>query len=704
MKRIGLMIVICIGLGMPVIAKGQGLEYVSSELWTGVNDVAVSGNYAYCAFVNGLVVLDITNPATPNFVSRCYQSNEARGIELVGNYVYLASGTSGLRIMDVTSPTAPIEIGTFATSGPAKNLVVSGNYAYVINDSTGLQILDITNSANPQLIGSYSIPQLNGIFIRGNYAYLVANSMGLRILDISNPSNPSVVGNYYIQGYSEDVYVSGNYAYLAYSYNGMSSRLLIIDISDSTNPIPVSTTFILNGIYRILVEGNYAYLGDNGFAVYDISNPASPNRIDYLSGFNDRNMQKIGNVIFIACRDWGGLKIINVSNPSNPILTGSYDTPYYILSSSILGNYAYVVDLNDGLYILNIANPNNPVLITKITTSDSPYDVSISGNYAYVANSAGLQVFNISNPSNPMLVGSNTSLGYSYRIFISGNYAYMGSDCAFNIVSIANPSNPSLIGSLSTSTQVSNVDITGNYAYISNSSSILIINIADPFNPSLIRNFSTPGHVGNIEIAGNLAYVADNWGVLIYDISNPINPIQISSFTLPNVTFNDLTVHNNFAYVSTWSLGIPCIYILDISDNTNPTMVGSYRTNGGVSSIAIMGEYLYVSDHYSLMILHRTTENIREENVTLSAFSLSPSYPNPFNAQTTIHYALPAASDVLLDIFDITGRKIETLASGHKEAGEHQAVWNASGRASGIYFYRLKAGEASKTEKCILIK
>jgi predicted outer membrane repeat protein len=83
---------------------------------------------------------------------------------------------------------------------------------------------------------------------------------------------------------------------------------------------------------------------------------------------------------------------------------------------------------------------------------------------------------------------------------------------------------------------------------------------------------------------------------------------------------------------------------------------------------------------------------------------LIQNYPNPFNAQTTIKYSLQSGSNVLIDIFDIAGRKVETLLSGYQEAGEHQVVWNAGDRPSGVYFYRIKAGSTSKTEKCILLK
>jgi len=87
-----------------------------------------------------------------------------------------------------------------------------------------------------------------------------------------------------------------------------------------------------------------------------------------------------------------------------------------------------------------------------------------------------------------------------------------------------------------------------------------------------------------------------------------------------------------------------------------------------------------------------------------AAYDILPNYPNPFNAQTTIQYSLPEQSHITIDIFDILGRKIETLAEGVKPAGNYQTIWNASGQASGIYFYQIKAGEYSKTNKMLFLK
>ncbi len=91
------------------------------------------------------------------------------------------------------------------------------------------------------------------------------------------------------------------------------------------------------------------------------------------------------------------------------------------------------------------------------------------------------------------------------------------------------------------------------------------------------------------------------------------------------------------------------------------------------------------------------------------AFSLSQNYPNPFNPTTTIEYALPVASTVKIEVFNIAGQRVATLVDGSVEAGNHSAVWdgsdaNGSSVASGIYFYRLRAGTYSETRKMIMLK
>jgi hypothetical protein len=85
-------------------------------------------------------------------------------------------------------------------------------------------------------------------------------------------------------------------------------------------------------------------------------------------------------------------------------------------------------------------------------------------------------------------------------------------------------------------------------------------------------------------------------------------------------------------------------------------------------------------------------------------FSLLQNYPNPFNAATIIRYALPEPSEVKIEIFDILGRKVETLVDENQQAGYHQIMWNAEDKTSGIYLYRIQAGSLTETKKMLLLR
>jgi hypothetical protein len=85
-------------------------------------------------------------------------------------------------------------------------------------------------------------------------------------------------------------------------------------------------------------------------------------------------------------------------------------------------------------------------------------------------------------------------------------------------------------------------------------------------------------------------------------------------------------------------------------------------------------------------------------------FALLSNYPNPFNAQTVIEYQLPVSSSVKLEVYNLLGSKVATLVDGEQQAGYKSVTWDASEVSSGVYFYKLTAGDYTETKRMMLVK
>lgn len=130
--------------------------------------------------------------------------------------------------------------------------------------------------------------------------------------------------------------------------------------------------------------------------------------------------------------------------------------------------------------------------------------------------------------------------------------------------------------------------------------------------------------------------------------------------------------------------------------------VTEYNFKGTLDDIAIYDYALSLEEIAELYSV--TSGNRNNDNELPESFQLSQNYPNPFNPATTIHYDIPKAGHVKLQIFDISGRLIETLVDEYKTAGSYSHIWNSSHISSGIYLYRLQADELTFVKKCVKLK
>jgi hypothetical protein len=134
-----------------------------------------------------------------------------------------------------------------------------------------------------------------------------------------------------------------------------------------------------------------------------------------------------------------------------------------------------------------------------------------------------------------------------------------------------------------------------------------------------------------------------------------------------------------------------------VKQNIRPVHVTDFNNDGEDEIVAVNPTAIY---HAVL-----ASTGIEENSSTLpTAYRLYTNYPNPFNATTTIEYDLIKDSPVSIDIYDILGQKMETLVNDRQSAGHHQISWNASDAASGIYFYKIQAGDFTSAKKMLLLK
>jgi hypothetical protein len=96
--------------------------------------------------------------------------------------------------------------------------------------------------------------------------------------------------------------------------------------------------------------------------------------------------------------------------------------------------------------------------------------------------------------------------------------------------------------------------------------------------------------------------------------------------------------------------------------------------------------------------------SVREDDVTEMKYELYQNYPNPFNPITSIEYSIPLDSHVSLKVYDILGNEVATLVNESKLPGSYQVSFDASGLASGVYFYKLQTGSYSQSRKMIILK
>lgn len=159
-----------------------------------------------------------------------------------------------------------------------------------------------------------------------------------------------------------------------------------------------------------------------------------------------------------------------------------------------------------------------------------------------------------------------------------------------------------------------------------------------------------------------------------------------------------------------WVTGEKQVYSYD--NNRNTTRAESYWWHNESWIPAATYHKIYFNHNQEYLIFdaavvtvdYSSFTDVANENMCGFSFILKQNYPNPFNPTTTISYSLLSAAKIKLNVYNILGQEVKILENEFKHAGNYSINFNTSHLPSGIYFYKLEAGQFSRIKKMILMK
>lgn len=325
-------------------------------------EVEVVDGYAYITYLGtpGLAIVNVSNPASPVATGYLNLGSNIYGVEVVGNYAFLATSTDKqeLTVVNITNKAAPTQAATLDLTGTkdSRGIALYGNYVLIPRLGGAEPEIEVTNISNPlvpTLTASYQDSSFNyfGISVSGHYAYAASSddSGELKIIDLSNVSSPTKVASVNLPGTADgtDVAVYGNYAFVSTMNNTSGGELYVVDVTNPASPVT-------KGSYEVSANVNGVYTSD-------------------------------GNLVFLATTSSSAeFIVLDTTNKSSPVLTGSYNMTAQANGVYVSGSYAYVVGLSDTAELTIFKGASTSTYYTSGTYESEIKDLTTSEGFNYV--------------------------------------------------------------------------------------------------------------------------------------------------------------------------------------------------------------------------------------------------------------------------------------------------------------------------------
>jgi len=698
-----------VGVANPVVPIPMD-SYTAS---TNVYGLAVSRPYAYVANgTAGLLILDVGDPTNVSAVGSLDTPGSAIAVAVAGDLAFVADRGGGLRIVNVQNPASPTAVGSYDTSGDTWGIAVDGDRAYVGDAAVGVHVLDVTNPYFPVLLGTCDTPgSARGIEPAGDWIY-VADYSAVQAIDVSVPTDPTLVRTYDTPGIASNVALAGEHAFVA---DGAAGGLQILGVCDRLGVLPVGSSGGHTGGYCAVPQGHHLYVGkgSGGLEIYDISDPWSPVLAGAVPAVSCLDFDVDGDLGYAV--GYEGLTVFSLQNPVVPVILGSDDYGPVPFTVAADGDFVYLGDDSQNLEIYSVADPSHPVYVGHCNLElldEAPYDVAVAGSYAYVAcGYADLKIVNIAFPSSPFLV-AEADVGYwdqATGVAVTGDLALVAANSLW-VFDISNPTAPVPLAELPVPGTATSVGVTGPFAIVAGCASTSVVDLSNPASPVVVAQTGVGG-CDDVRPHGDFVFVD----------GTPIKAFE-----------RELDTHRNRGQsitVATTAQDISHVRIDLTMEGTlwvYPDI--SVSADNGVHWQEIFPAYWETLQYpgrklrWRLDLNHyrgapRCTElrffwsSASDADLpgdgSLTEAAILPVTPNPSSSRRTIRFALPQRESVVLDVFDVVGRRVATLAEGEFDAGVTAIPWDGrsddGGRVpAGTYFLRLRAGGRETARKLVL--
>lgn len=717
-------IVLVLAVAIPVSAvTSECKDYSEYPHWISyletdydAQDILVVGEVAYLtqhlhgANQKGVVVVDVSDPEHPIQIGALEGTVGARDMVSVGQYLYLAdSQNRAVVVVDVSDPASPFLVTQVSTGIYPSSLDLEGEYLYVAVRDDGVLIFDVSDPIAPLPLGALPVPDSKKVTVAGDLLYVNTSSEGVYIYDLIDPGAPSFVTQVTVasQGETWGANAQGDYAYVVGPYG-----MWVLDVSDVTN-ISVIGTYSW-WAWDIVIDGDLAYLSSTGVDVLDLTDPAHPEMVTYLPepglGLSwIKSVSVKGGIVFAAADD-AGLMIADVRVAKAPPRTTVLGFPAAAAKLRSWNSHLLVADQTEGLLVVDVADPESPNLVGTLA-SENAHAVLGDGDLAYLADGeGGLKIIDLTDVSAPLEIGHFNTVsgiyGAAVNLDFDGENVYLAAGLkGLMVINVADPASPSLLARLVTPGRTEDVCVVGDLVFIADDEDGLqVVDISDPAVPYIAGSLALPGHLHSLVWDGISLFVGGyNTGLWKLDISEPTAPEVVGWLPLDA---SDLALDGDFLLAA----GGKGVQIVNRSDTLTLVSGGFIPTFERYPTICINDGFLFAAGDS----LHAAARNC---SATSNALGESPSrvwaelgaYPNPFNPQVEIDFVLSAPQTVRLEVVNLAGRLVATLAEGSYSVGRHSVTWRGrddegGSSSSGIYFLVLRGEAGIATRKVSLIR